>query len=157
VNQPRLKIVPIHLKEANAYIREHHRHHGPVVGYKYAIAVATEDDVIRGVAIVGRPVARRLDDGMTLEVNRLATDGTPNACSCLYRAAWRVAREMGYERLITYILVTETGTSLKAAGWTCVGEAGGGSWSVPSRPREDKHPTEKKVRWEAGRPERVRI
>ena len=151
MNQPRLKVVPIHLKAANAYVREHHRHHGPVVGYKFAVAVATEDDVIRGVAIVGRPVARRLDDGLTLEVNRLATDGTPNACSALYGASWRVAKELGYLRLVTYILSTEPGISLRAAGWTCVGEAGGGSWSVPSRPREDKHPTEKKVRWEVGR------
>ena len=96
MNQPRLKVVPIHLREANAYVREHYRHHGPVVGYKFAVAVATEDDVIRGVAIVGRPVARRLDDGLTLEVNRLATDGTPNACSALYGASWRVAKELGY-------------------------------------------------------------
>ena len=103
------------------------------------------------MAIVGRPVARRLDDGLTLEVNRLATDGTPNACSCLYGAAWRVARELGYRRLVTYILASESRTSLKAACWTCVGEAGGGSWSVPTRPREDKHPVEKKVRWEIGR------
>ena len=151
MSQPRLKVVPIHLREANAYVKEQHRHHGPVVGYKFAVAVATQDEVVRGVAVVGRPVARRLDDGLTLEVNRLATDGTPNSCSALNGAAWRVAREMGYERLVTYVLASEPGTSLKAVGWTCVGEAGGGSWSVPSRPREDKHPTERKVRWEVGR------
>ncbi len=146
-----MKVVPIHFKEANVFVKERHRHHGQVVGYKYAVAVATEDGTIRGVAIVVRPVARRLDDGLKLEVNRLATDGTPNACSALYGAAWRVARELGYDCLITYILATEPGTSLKAAGWTCVGEAGGGSWSVPSRPRQVRHPTGPKVRWEVGR------
>jgi hypothetical protein len=102
------------------------------------------------VVTVGRPVARHLDDGWTLEVTRLCTDGTKNACSLLYAAAWRAARAMGYRRIGTYILDTETGTSLTASGWKCLGKAGGGSWSVPSRPRVDKHPTQIKLRYEMG-------
>jgi|SRR5690606_38717306 len=98
--------------------------------------------------MVGRPVARHLQDGLTLEVNRLCTDGTKNVCSKLYSACWRVARELGYRRLITYILESEPGVSLKAAGWREVGVRGGGSWNSPTRPRVDKAPTEKKKLYE---------
>ena len=143
----RLAIVPCDLAEANAFVKNHHRHHGPVVGHKFSIACA-EDARVCGVAIVGRPVARMLQDGWTLEVNRCATDGTKNACSALYASAWRAARAMGYRRLITYILSEESGVSLSAAGYRLVGEAGGGSWSVPSRPRVDKHPLQAKMRYE---------
>ena len=143
-----LTIVPCDFAEANAFVAKHHRHHKPMPGAKFSIAVARHGEVV-GVAMVGRPVARMLDDGWTLEVNRVATDGTKNACSMLYGAAWRTARAMGYRKLITYILDTEPGTSLSAAGWKCLGKAGGGSWSVPSRPRVDKHPTQGKIRWEA--------
>lgn len=93
-----------------------------------------------GVAIVGRPVSRYLDDGWTLEVNRLCTDGTRNACSFLYAAAWRATRNMGYKKLITYILDTEKGTSLKAAGWKCVGEADGKRWTGVRRPEVELYP-----------------
>lgn len=117
-----LKIVPISLRGANAYVRDHHRHHKPTVGHKFSIACADGQEIV-GVAIVGRPVSRHLDDYWTLEVNRLCTDGTRNACSMLYAAAWRVARAMGYKRLITYILESEPGTSLKAVGWKCMGKA----------------------------------
>lgn len=140
----KLDIVPIHFKEACEFVTKHHRHHRAPIGQRFSIAVACEG-VIVGVAIVGRPVARMLQDGFTLEVNRLATDGTPNACSALYGASWRVAKAMGYRKLITYILESEPGTSLRAAGWQCIGQRGGGSWSVPSRPRTDKHPTELKT------------
>ena len=99
------------------------------------MAVADEQNQIRGVAIVGRPVARNLDDGWVLEVNRCCTDGTRNACSMLYQAAWRVAKAMGYRKLITYTLPKEGGASLRGAGWKCLGERGGGNWNVPSRPR----------------------
>jgi tRNA A37 N6-isopentenylltransferase MiaA len=143
-----LRLVPINQKEAFQFVAEQHRHHLPPVGCKFCIAVADEE-AVRGVAIVGRPVARMLDDGFTLEVTRLATDGAYNACSMLYAASWKAARALGYKRLITYILKSEPGTSLKAAGWKLIGEAGGGSWSVPSRPRVDKHPTQVKLRWEA--------
>src|SRR5574340_77766 len=142
-----LTVVPCELDEANAFVRQHHRHHQPVVGHKFSIAVADEVSIC-GVAIIGRPVARMLQDGWTLEVTRLATDGTKNACSALYAAAWRATRAMGYKRLITYILDSEPGTSLIAAGWKCIGKAGGGSWDCPSRPRIDKHPLQGKLRWE---------
>ena len=130
----RLQIVPCELAEANAFVTQHHRHHRPVVGHKFSIAASIAERVI-GVAIVGRPVARLAQDGWTLEVVRLATDGTKNACSALYSASWRAARAMGYRKLITYILSSEPGTSLRAAGWKVIGEAGGGTWSRPSRPR----------------------
>jgi hypothetical protein len=98
--------------------------------------------------MVGRPVARNLDNGWTLEVNRLCTDGTKNACSMLYSASWRVAKNLGYKKLITYILSEETGASLKASNWKCIGESGGGSWNCENRPRVDKHPTQKKIKFE---------
>lgn len=147
VEVSRLTIVPIDFAEANAFVARHHRHHKPVHGAKFSVAVALAGVVV-GVAMVGRPVARMLDDGWTLEVNRVATDGTRNACSILYAAAWRTARSMGYRKLITYILDSEPGTSLRASGWKCIGQAGGGSWSRGTRPRVDLHPTQQKMRWE---------
>ena len=136
------------LDEANAFVREHHRHHKPVPGAKFCIGVESGDCVV-GVAIVGRPIARMLDDGWTLEVNRTCTDGTKNANSALYGACRRAAWALGYRRLITYTLPTESGISLTAAGWKCLGEAGGGKWSRAARPRVDTHPTQKKLLWEA--------
>jgi hypothetical protein len=147
--QPRLTVVPVNLDEANAFVAQHHRHHRPTVGHKFSLAVADEEGTIRGVAIVGRPVARHLDNGWTLEVNRVATDGCSNACSALYGACRRATFALGYRKLITYILSEESGTSLSAAGWKCIGEAGGGSWNNKSRPRVDKHPLQMKIRWEA--------
>ena len=145
-----LTIVPITQKEAAAYVQAHHRHHRPPVGSVYQLAVVSDDapDVIVGVAMVGRPVARHLDNGWTLEVNRVATDGTRNACSALYGAAWKVARGLGYRRLVTYTLPEEGGASLRGAGLRCVGETGGGSWSSAARPRVDLHPTQVKMRWQ---------
>lgn len=134
-----LELVPVSLKEANAFVEQHHRHHRPVTGHKFSVA-ASVDGIIVGVVIVGRPVSRYLDDGWTLEVNRLCTDGTKNACSFLYAAAWRAARNMGYKKLITYILDTEEGTSLKATGWKCIGEAGGKCWTGVRRPEVDLYP-----------------
>jgi hypothetical protein len=145
----KLTIIPCTIAEANEFVRQHHRHHRPVVGHKFSLAVVDEADNIRGVAIVGRPVSRELDNGLTLEVTRVATDGCPNACSALYGACRRASFALGYKRLITYILKTEPGTSLKAAGWKLIGAAGGGSWNCPSRPRVDLHPTQQKLRWEA--------
>lgn len=98
--------------------------------------------------MIGRPVARHMDDGFTLEVNRVATDGCDNACSALYGAAWRAARALGYRKLITYTLASEPGSSLRGAGWTVVGEVKGRSWSCTTRPRADHHPTTDKLRWE---------
>lgn len=149
---PRLTVTPITLKEANAYVAAHHRHHKPTVGHIFSVAVS--DDEVRGVAIVGRPVARALQDGYTAEVNRVATDGTRNACSMLYATCWRAARALGYRKLVTYTLVSEPGTSLRAAGWRVVGETKGRSWDAPGRPRVDWHPVlavieEGRIRWEA--------
>lgn len=143
-----MKIVPIKQKDAFKFVQDWHRHHKKPVGSVFQIAVS-DGDYIRGVAICGRPVSRHLDNGKTLEVTRLCVQpDQPNACSKLYSACWRIAREMGYEKLITYILASESGGSLKASGWVCIGQRGGGSWSVPSRPRVDKHPTEKKTLYE---------
>ena len=155
-----MKCVPVSLKYANAYIEELHRHHKAVQGHKFSIGCEQSGKVC-GVCIVGRPVSRHMDDGKTLEVTRLCTDGTKNACSFLYSRAARIAKEMGYERIITYILETENGSSLKASGWHLAdGECGGGDWSCHSRPREleitqmsfipgkeVKYPTCKKQRW----------
>lgn len=143
----RLGIFPISLAEANAFVAEHHRHHKPVIGHKFSIAAWFDGNMV-GVVIVGRPVSRIRDDGQTLEVTRLATDGTRNACSFLYGAAARATFALGYSRIGTYILVSEPGTSLVACGWRNLGQRGGGSWTTPSRLRTDKHPTERKTLFE---------
>lgn len=143
-----LQLQPITFDEACEFIKKHHRHHLPPVGWKFGVAVNDGEKVV-GVVTVGRPVSRHLDNGWTLEVTRCCVaEGNPNAASMLYASAWRATRALGYRRLITYILASETGTSIKAAGWRVVGEAGGGSWNVPSRPRVDKAPTGKKTLWE---------
>jgi hypothetical protein len=143
----KLMLCPIDLAEANEFVRAIHRHHGPAIGHKFSIG-ATFDDKIVGVVIVGRPVARGRDDGLTLEVTRLATDGTRNACSFLYGASARATFALGYRRIGTYILASENGASIKAAGWRLVGEVKGRSWTTPSRPRVDKHPTQDKLLFE---------
>jgi len=141
--------MPISLEDANAFVEMHHRHHKPVVGHKFSLA-AVKDGAICGVAIVGRPVSRHRDDGATLEIARLCTDGTRNACSFLYGAATKAAFALGYLRVGTYILPTEGGASLRAAGWRKIGETPGRSWSVKSRPRVDKHPLGQRELWERG-------
>lgn len=142
-----LEVVPLDLASANEFVRLHHRHHRPVVGHKFSLGIVLTGKLV-GVAIIGRPVARGRDDGWTLEVTRLATDGTRNACSMLYGAAARATFALGYRRIGTYILASEPGTSLNAAGWRIVGEVKGRSWSCVSRPRVDKHPTEDKLLFE---------
>lgn len=119
-----LTIRPITLRDANAYVATHHRHNQPTTGHKWSLALY-DDDRLCGVAIAGQPIARKLDDGLTIEVRRLCTDGTKDACSKLYGACARVAREMGYRKIITYTLISEPGTSLRASGWTNCGETGG--------------------------------
>jgi len=144
-----LSLQPIDFQEACAFIALHHRHHRPPVGWKFGIGV-NDSKVVVGVITIGRPIARHRDDGETLEVTRCCTDGTLNVASMLYGAAWRATKALGYQRLITYTLATEPGTSLKAAGWRILAErTGGGSWNKPSRPRVDKAPTEQKTLWEA--------
>lgn len=146
---------PITRDEADDFIDRHHRHHKPPVGALWRHAVHDDNGVLVGVAVVGRPVARPLDDGLTVEVTRLCSDGEPNACSMLYAAARRAADAKGYRRGLTYILKSEWdrfdenrrigGRSLVAAGYRFLWEVKGRSWDTPSRPRTDKHPTEDKV------------
>ena len=143
-----IEIVPMTLREANEFVSIHHRHHRPTVGHKFSIGAAADGKIV-GVAIIGRPVSRHLDNGWTLEVNRVATDGTRNACSALYGAAWRAARAMGYKKLITYTLPGEGGASLRGAGWKCLGEAGGGNWNCRARPRVDSDNQQMKLKWAA--------
>lgn len=142
-----LELQPITYKEACAFIDQYHRHHLPPQGWKFGIAVNDGEKVV-GVVTVGRPVARRLDNGWTLEVTRCCTDGSHNACSILYSAAWRATKAMGYKRLITYILDSEPGTALYASNWKLVGEAGGGNWNCKSRPRIDSSNQGKKKLFE---------
>jgi hypothetical protein len=166
-----LDIVPCTLREARAFVAAHHRHHRPPQGGLFAVAAACpERGGIVGVAIVGRPVARLLGaDDFTAEVTRCCVlrervplaavgaseeerleRGVKDACSALYAAAWRAARALGYRRLITYTLASESGASLRGAGWRVVGESRGGPRARPSRPRVDLHPLQQKLRWEAG-------
>jgi len=151
-----LEIRPIKLRDANRYVIENHRHNIQTNGHKFSVA-CYDGEKLCGVAIAGQPVARKLDDGLTIEIRRVCTDGTYNACSILYGACARVAKAMGYKRVITYTLKSEPGTSLKASGFIYDGETGGISWNMPSRPREVsqmtlfgeevKYPFEKKIRW----------
>ena len=142
-----LTLCPITFRDACVFVKEHHRHHKPPQGHKGSVAVE-DDGRLCGVAMVGRPVSRHLDDNCTAEVIRLCTDGTRNACSKLYAAAATLAKGFGCKRIITYIRKDEPGTSLKASGWKCLGEAGGGQWSCQSRPREKSTNDCKKQLWE---------
>lgn len=142
-----LGLTTVSLSDANAFVADLHRHHKPVVGHKFSLGAVLNDELV-GVAIVGRPVARMRDDGLTLEVTRLCTDGTKNAASFLYGACARASFALGFKRIGTYILASEPGTTLRAAGWRQLGETKGGSWSRPSRARTDKHPVERKILFE---------
>ena len=144
-NSIRLEIRPIGLKAANSFVEEYHRHHKATAGHKFSICVCSGETIV-GVAICGRPVSRYMDDGIVIEINRLCTDGTKNACSMLYGACYRIAKDMGYRKIITYILQSETGSSLKASNFICEGEAGGEMWTG-SRARDNGVPKEKKTRW----------
>lgn len=143
----RFDMVRVKLSDANAFVARLHRHHKPVVGHLFSIGAA-ENGTLVGVAIIGRPVSRMRDDGLTAEVTRLCTDGTKDACSFLYGASARAAFALGFKRIGTYILASEPGTSLTGAGWRLIGETKGGSWSRPSRGRTDKHSTEPKTLFE---------
>lgn len=155
-----MKAIPIELKEANAFVQKLHRHHNPVHRDKFRIGCINDNGELIGVVQCARPVSRCLDDGKTLEVVRLCSDGTENVCSFLYSRAARIAKEMGYKKIITYILESENGASLRASGWHKEAESHGGSWNTPSRPRElisqqlslfeenkAKYSTEKKQRY----------
>jgi hypothetical protein len=144
-----LTLVPVRLRAAGEFVAAHHRHHQRPAGGLFALGVAEREELV-GVAIVGRPVARMLDNGQTVEVTRCCTDGTAHACSMLYAAAWRAAKALGYTRLITYTQSGETGASLRGAGWRLIAErpphAG---WDRPSRPRDDRGQPVARTLWEA--------
>lgn len=145
-----LRLLPITLREANELVERLHRHHVPTMGHRFSIGVATDDGVLRGAVIVGRPVARALDYHAVAEVTRLVTDGTPNACSILYAAAARACRAMGYRKVQTYILASEPGTSLQAAGWINEGLTSQHhrQWTgTNGKARRTDQPTEPKQRW----------
>lgn len=143
-----LKIVPMELKDANSLVAELHRHHKPTQGHRFSIGCFDGTKIV-GAAIVGRPVARRINHREVLEVTRLVTDGTKNACSILYAAAARVGKELGYKKIQSYILENETGASLIAAGWYLELEtAGGGQWKhTDGKARRTDQPTSPKQRW----------
>lgn len=142
-----LELIPVLYRQARAFVLAHHRHHPPTQGWLFGGGLA-RDGALVGVACVGRPVAAALQDGRTCEVTRLCVvEATPNGCSKLYAAAWRAAKAIGYSRIFTYILDSEPGTSLMAAGWRHDRLVRGQSWDRPSRPRTDKTPVQNKQRW----------
>jgi hypothetical protein len=149
-----MNLRPVGLDAARRFVGDVHRHNLPPKFGLFAVGAEVDERLV-GVAIVGRPVARMLDDGWTCEVVRLATDGTPNACSMLYGAASRAAKALGYRRIYTYTLQSEPGSSLKASGWTLDAELGARkSWDTPSRPRvqsdlfgNERRPSGPKFRW----------
>ena len=142
-----MHIAPVTLKDANEFVFTYHRHHKPCTGQKFSISVRDDYGMIHGVAICGRPVSRYLDDGYTLEINRLCTDGTRNACSMLYGACARAAKAMGYKRVITYILESENGASLKASNFRYDGIAGGTIWTGKRSGRDNGVPHQMKKRF----------
>ncbi|AKN75084.1 hypothetical protein QR97_02170 [Streptomyces sp. PBH53] len=146
-----MHLVPVRQRDAKEFVAQWHRHHRPPPGAVFAVGAADQHGVLRAVAIVGRPVARHLDDGRTLEVTRTATDGVRNANSLLYGAAWRAAKALGYTRLITYTQDGESGASLRGAGWRIIAQRPPRrGWHCASRPRTPRG-TENVARtlWEA--------
>lgn len=132
-----LRIAPINLRDANDFVRRFHRHHKAAQGHKFSVSVRRGESIV-GVAIAGRPVAWRLDDGSALEVYRVCTDGSPNVCSMLLGAVRRAARALGYDTVLTYTLESECGVSLRAAGFRLDGMTRGGSWGRAGRRRLDQ-------------------
>jgi hypothetical protein len=148
----RLRLSPIGLRAANEYVDRVHRHHQPVAGHKFSVSVVDDHGELHGVGIAGRPKSRHLDAQGYLEIVRVATDGSQNACSTLYGALRRAGIALGYspEKIITYTLASESGASLRASGWYRDGRTDGGSWDRATRGRTDAHPLEPKLRWAAG-------
>ena len=143
-----LRVIPLTLKQVNEFISEHHRHHKPVQGHRFSLGVIIkETGELVGACSVGRPVARGCDPWMTAEVTRLVTNGYNNACSILYASAARACREMGFNKIQTYILETEPGTTLIASGWTHETVTAGGAWKHTSGPRRGDQPQCPKQRW----------
>ena len=142
-----LILKPTTLKAANTFVDQYHRHHKATIGHKFSISIIDDEGKTRGVVIAGRPVSRNSDDGWTCEVTRLCTDGVKNGCSILYSAAARAAKAMGYRRIQTYILETESGGSLIASGWTYQATTQGGAWKYTNQTRNNNHPTVPKHRY----------
>lgn len=146
--------VPLTLRASNALIAKLHRHHKPVRGYRFAIGALCGDAIV-GAVVVGRPVSRGVDAACVAEVTRLVTDGTRNACSFLYARAARAAAAMGYAKIQTYILASEPGTSLRAAGWQMEAVVRGRQWEHSTErqlrfgghTRRTDQPTTDKQRW----------
>lgn len=151
IMREKLVHIRVSLSDANAFVRAHHRHHRPVIGHLFSLGAVFCGNLV-GISIVGRPVSRMRDDGLTAEVTRLCTDGTRNACSFLYGASARAVFALGFQRIGTYILASENGASLNASGWRLIGQTAGGSWSRDERPRADKHPLEPKTLFEIWSP-----
>ena len=143
-----ITVMPVSLAEANCFVTSWHRHANQAQGHLWSNGAFDDDLILHGVAIIGRPIARALDDGDTVEVTRLATDGTRNLCSLLYGAARREDRHRGYARIITYTRADETGASLRASGFTAVATVRGRQWDCPSRPRRRREPVDR-IRWES--------
>jgi hypothetical protein len=143
-----LRVIPLRLRFANKLVDDWHRHHQPARGHRFSIGAIDETGTLHGAAIVGRPVSQGFDPDKVAEVVRLVTNGKKNAPSLLYAAAARACREMGFEKIQTYILESETGTTLLAAGWTLEARTKGGDWNRPSRGgRRTDQPMEDKQRW----------
>lgn len=148
IRKSKKTIVPLTLKKANEFVLNNHRHHKPVQGHRFSIGLQIDDKLI-GVAICGRPVARKTNFEKVIEVTRLCTNGLKNSCSFLYGAAARIAKEMGFERIQTFILENENGISLKASGWNFVGYSSGGQWKhTDKKPRRNDQPICKKIKYE---------
>ncbi len=142
-----MKSVPLSIMQANYFIHKHHRHHSPVQGHKFSIGVIDDDGLLLGVAVVGRPVARMVDQYTVAEVTRLCTDGSKNACSFLYSKCARICKEMGYEKIQTYILIDENGASLRASGWFLEEITDGGEWKHTDGKERLNEQTAAKQRW----------
>ena len=145
-----LELAPIDQRTAFEFVAQYHRHSNVPAGAKFCVSVVDQERITRGVAVVGRPVSRALDNGLTLEVTRCCTDGYPNACSMLYGAAWRAAKALGYHKLVTYTLASESGGSLRGAGWRVVAQTHTrGAWDTAARPRANRNQRQLRLRWEA--------
>lgn len=138
-------ITTIDFAAACAFINRHHRHNSAPQGHKKSFGLWV-NGALRGVAVIGRPVGRHLDDGQTLEITRCCTDGIRNGCSMLYGYACRWAKKMGYSRVVTFTLQTELGSSCKAAGFVLEAEnVGGVGWG--NRKGRRVQPLNPKKRW----------
>lgn len=146
-----LHLVPVSFAAACDAVTRWHRHNLPPLRDKFRVGCATADGTLVAVGMAGRPVARHLDDGQTIEITRVSSDGTQNATSMLYGALTRAAWALGYTRVITYTQADESGASLRGAGWRVIAERPARpGWNSPSRPRDNARViTSARTLWEA--------